>query len=81
MCLLFCSAAACLGSGPFGPRPIWAQAQLSLGSFGPGPVWTRARLGAALLGRVGPFALRPIPNPIPILDAYEGGALGAWLGE
>ena len=67
--LVFCSAPAPLGPGPFGPAPksraIWAQAHLGPGPFGPrahlgpgpfgpGPIWAQAHLGQ------GPFGPRPV---------------------
>ena len=44
-----------MGQGPYGPRPIWARAQMGL-PYGPGPIWARAHMGP------GPFLVGRTPH-------------------
>ena len=46
---------------PYGPRPIWARAQMGQGPYGPGPIWARAHMGPGPLGP-GPFLVGRTPH-------------------
>ena len=46
---------------PYGPRPIWAKANMGQGPYGPGPIWARAHMGPGPLGP-GPFLVGRTPH-------------------